>query len=149
MKSKIEIIPSLRIAFMRRTGPYGPENVKVMERLKKWAAEKKLLLSATILAIPQDNPDITSPENCRFDACIVISDEYQIMDDSINERKLSGGKYVVYEIKHTAADIATAYTTIFPDLKVKGYQIENRPILERYTSDMFSNPHCEICVPIK
>ncbi|SIT07796.1 hypothetical protein SAMN05421787_11421 [Virgibacillus pantothenticus] len=44
MKSKIEIIPSLRIAFMRRTGPYGPENVKVMERLKKWAAEKKLLL---------------------------------------------------------------------------------------------------------
>lgn len=36
------------------------------------------------------------PENCRFDACIVISKDYQ-MEDSIYEGELSGGKYLIYE----------------------------------------------------
>jgi DNA gyrase inhibitor GyrI len=55
--------------------------LKILKRwrsLKKWAKEKNLLKSAILLAIPQDNPDKTLPENCRFDDCIVISKDYQI-----------------------------------------------------------------------
>ncbi len=36
MKFKVETIPSYRIAYMRRVGPYGPANHTVMENLKKW-----------------------------------------------------------------------------------------------------------------
>ncbi|MGM0890810.1 MAG: AraC family transcriptional regulator [Bacillota bacterium] len=148
MKFKVETLPNYRIAYMRRVGPYGPANIEVMEKLKKWANEKNLLKSATLLAIPQDNPETTHPENCRFDACIVISEDYQ-MDDSMSERELSGGKYLIYEVKHTAEDIQKAYAYIFPSLQVNGYQIENKPIFERYTGDMINNPDCEICVPVK
>lgn len=148
MKFKVETLPNYRIAYMRRVGPYGPANIEVMEKLKKWAKEKNLLNSATLLAIPQDNPETTPPENCRFDACIVISDDYQ-MDDSMNERELFGGKYLIYEVKHTAEDIQKAYADIFPSLQDNGYQIENKPIFEKYTGDMINNPYCEICVPVK
>ncbi|MDK8179600.1 GyrI-like domain-containing protein [Paenibacillus sp. UMB4589-SE434] len=148
MKSKVETLPNYRIAYMRGVGPYGPANIEVMEKLKKWAEEKNLLTSATLFAIPQDNPETTLPENCRFDACIVISKDYQI-DASICEGELPGGKYLIFEVKHTAQDIQKAYADIFPFLQSLGYKMDDKPILERYIGDMISNPYCEICVPIK
>ena len=147
MKFKVEKIPNYRIAYVRRVGSYGSANIEVMEKLKKWAKKKNLLKSAILLAIPQDNPETTLPENCRFDACIVISEDSQ-MDDSICESELSGGKYLIYKVKHTAEDIEKAYAEIFPALQNNGYQIDNKPIMERYTYDMVNNHYCEICVPV-
>ncbi|MGM9923551.1 MAG: GyrI-like domain-containing protein [Bacillus sp. (in: firmicutes)] len=148
MKCKVETIPNYRIAYVRRVGPYGSANIEVMEKLKKWAKEKNLLQSSILFAIPQDNPETTLPENCRFDACIVLSEDFQV-DDSICETELSGGVYLIYEVKHTAEDIQKAYADIFSDLQSNGYQMDNKPILERYTEAMVNNHYCEICVPVK
>ncbi|PLR68821.1 AraC family transcriptional regulator [Bacillus sp. UMB0893] len=148
MKFKVETLPNYRIAYMRRVGQYGPANIEVMEKLKKWAKEKNLLESAILFAIPQDNPETTLPENCRFDACIVIPNDYQV-DDSVFEGELSGGKYLIYEVNHTAVDIQKAYSDIFPSLRSNRYQMDNKPFMEKYIGDMISNPYCEICVPVK
>ncbi|MEK4512021.1 AraC family transcriptional regulator [Paenibacillus sp. FSL K6-2524] len=148
MNINIETLPNYRIAYVRQVGPYGPANIQAMEKLKKWAKEKNLLTESTILlGIPQDNPETTLPENCRYDACIVISNDFQI-DDSICESELSGGKYVIYELKHTAEEIQKAWTEIFPYLQTSGYQIDNKAIFERYIGDMIFNDYCEICIPI-
>lgn len=148
LKFKVETFPNYRIAYMRRVDPYGSGNIEVMEEVKKWAKDRNLLESAILFAIPQDNPETTLPENCRFDACIMLSNDYQ-MDDSIYEGKISGGKYLVYEIEHTAKDIQKAYSNIFLSLQQNGYRMDNKPIMEKYTGDMISNHYCEICVPIK
>lgn len=84
MKHRVETLPNYCIAYVRRVGSYGPANNEVMEKLKRWTKKKNLLKSATLLAIPQDNPETTLPENCRFDACIVISKDYQI-DNTVQE----------------------------------------------------------------
>ncbi|WP_282142581.1 AraC family transcriptional regulator [Cytobacillus oceanisediminis] len=148
MKFKVETFPNNRIAYMRRVGRYGPDNIEVMEKLKKWAKEKNLLKSAILFAIPQDNPETTLPYHCRFDACIVIPNDYQV-DNSVFEGELSGGKYLIYEVKHTAVDIQKAYSDIFQSLKKNGYKMDNKPIMEKYIGDMISNPTCEICIPVK
>jgi DNA gyrase inhibitor len=149
MNIKVETLPKYRIAYVRQVGPYGPGNIQAMKKLKKWAEEKNLLAeSSVILGIPQDNPETTFPENCRYDACIVISSDYQI-DNSICESELSGGKYVICKVNHTGEDIKTAWAEIFPALQNSGYQIDNKPIFERYTGDMIYNDYCEICVPVK
>lgn len=148
MKFNVEMFPNYRIAYMRRVGQYGPDNIEVMENLKKWAEERNLLKSAILFAIPQDNPQTTLPEECRFDACIVISNDYEV-DNSILLGELSGGKYLVYEVKHTEEDIQKAYVDIFSSLQSSGYQMDNKPIIEKYIGDMISNPFCEICVPVK
>ena len=148
MNCKIETLPSYRVAYFRRVGPYGSANHEVMEKLKTWAKEKKLLDSATILAIPQDNPETTPLDNCRFDACIVVSEDFQL-DDTILENELLGGRYLVYKVEHTAEEIQKAYTEIFSSIQSSGYQLDNKPIMERYVGDMISNPYCEICVPLK
>ncbi|KOS68769.1 DNA gyrase inhibitor [Lysinibacillus contaminans] len=149
MNIKVETLPKYRIAYMRQVGPYGPANKHVMGKLKNWALEKNLFTeSGIILGIPQDHPETTLPENCRYDACIVISNDYPL-DDSICESELSGGEYVICKVKHTAEDIQKAWPEIFSTLQKKGYQIDNKPIFERYTVEMINNHYCEICVPVK
>lgn len=148
MYINVENIPKYRLAYVRQVGPYGPNNIQAMEKVKKWAEENNLIKSAIILGIPQDNPETTLPENCRYDACIVISEDYQL-DDSICESKLSGGKYVTCKVKHTAEDIQKAWAEIFSTIQNSQYEIDNKPILERYTGVMINNGYCEICVPVK
>lgn len=149
MELKVETLPKYRIAYVRQVGPYGPGNSQAMEQLKQWAAGENLITASTILlGIPQDNPQQTPPENCRYDACIVISDAYQ-MADSISVGELSGGEYLVCQVRHTAEDIQKAWAEIFAVIQNSGYQMDNKPIIERYIGDMNINDYCEICVPVK
>jgi DNA gyrase inhibitor GyrI len=90
MNMKIDTLPNYRIAYVRQVGPYGPHNVKVMEKLKRLAKKKGLFTKdSIILSIAQDNPEETAPENCRYDAGIVISSEYYV-DDDFSEDQLVG-----------------------------------------------------------
>ncbi|MCM3781354.1 GyrI-like domain-containing protein [Neobacillus mesonae] len=149
MDFNIETIPNYRIAYVRKVGPYGPDNVQVMGQLKKWAAESKLLTeSAIILGILQDNPETTLPEHCRYDAGIVIPADAQ-MDDSIQTSEFSGGVYAAFQIPHTAEAIEEAWVKIIPTLVHSGHSIDNRPMVERYSGYMISNHECEICVPVR
>ncbi len=149
MNIKFETLPKYRIAYVRQMGPYGPANVQTMKKLKKWAAAKKLLSKTSIiLGISLDNPETTQPENCRYDAGIVISDDYQI-DDFVSESELFGGKYTIFKVEHTPEDIQKAWSEIFSELPNYGYQIDARPIFERYIGEMVCDNYCEICVPIK
>jgi DNA gyrase inhibitor GyrI len=145
----IENIPNCRFAYMRRTGKYGPENKETMENLKEWAKSKHLFdKKAVIYGIAQDNSETTKPDNCRYDACIVIPQDF-IIDTNVDECEFSSGKYAVFEVTHTSEDIQKAYIKIPSTLSKEGLKYANKPILERYTVEMVKNHLCEICVPIE
>lgn len=150
MDIKIEKLPAYRIAYIRQLGPYGINNVQIMEKLKKWAESCNLLNDESIiLGIAQDNPETTKPEYCRFDACIVVSNDYSMTGSYVKEGYIAGGKYAVLEINHTAEAVQKAWFDIFPELLSQGYKFdEARPIIERYIVQLVNNHHCEICVPI-
>ncbi len=118
MNIRIEKIPPYRIAFIRKVGPYGTGNVQTMEKLKNWAKANNLLNNKSIILgiIAQDNPKKTKPEDCRYDTCIVISNEFCINDDHVKQGNIIGGKYAIFKISHTAEAIKKAWTEIFPEL---------------------------------
>jgi DNA gyrase inhibitor GyrI len=151
MNIKIEKIPAYRIAYIRQIGPYGIENVQTMEKLKEWAKSNHLFNDESIiLGIARDNPETTKPENCRYDTCIVVSNDYSFTDGYVRGGNIVGGKSAVFKINHTAEAVQKAWIDIFPELSRRGYQFdEARPIIERYVVNMVNNHHCEICVPIK
>ncbi|UQZ35610.1 DNA gyrase inhibitor [Paenibacillus sp. PK3_47] len=149
MNIKIETLPKTRIAYVRQTGPYGPGNIQAMNKLKQWAGERQLLTESAILfGIPQDHPEMTPPEQCRYDACIVIPDDYGV-DSSIPESEFSGGEYLVCKIRHTAEDVQKAWAEMIPAVQSRGYRIANKPIIERYTGEMILSEMCELCVPVE
>jgi DNA gyrase inhibitor GyrI len=120
-----------------------------MEKLKEWARSNRLFdKNAVIYGIAQDNAEITKPENCRYDACIVIPQNF-VIDNQVNECEFSGGKYAVFKVIHTSEEIQKAYMEIFPTLSKEGLKFANKPIIERYTVEMVENHQCEICVPIE
>jgi len=150
MNFNIEEMPKSRIAYIRQVGPYGAGNYALMEKLKDWAKSNDLFTdSAIILGISQDDPVTTTPENCRYDACVVISDDFEITDSSVSEAELPGGRYAVFTIPHTAEAVQNAWSEVFSQLADAGCQLDvSRPILERYIPAMVKKHLCEICVPI-
>ena len=150
MKTTVEIIPHYKIAYIRNTGPYGVNNVRTMEELKTWAREKSLLNhDSIILGIAQDDPSVTKEEECRYDTCIVVSDEYEIDDEHVHGVEIAGGEYVVFEIEHTAEAVQKAWADVFPELSKNGFNMDySRPVIERYAAKMIANHKCEICIPI-
>lgn len=150
MDINIEMIPSYKIAYIRRTGSYGLENVQIMEQLKNWARERNLLNEKSIiLGIAQDNPEFTQPKDCRYDTCLVVSDEFKVDNDYINSGKTIEGKYCVFKISHTVDAMQKAWMEIFPELLKRNYEFDDRrPIFERYAIELINNHYCEICIPI-
>ncbi len=76
------------------------------------------------------------------------------MNVRINESKLPGGKYALLRVEHTAEAIGKAWSDIFTAwLPDSGYQIDHRPVFERYmgmAQDTLVEPRtCEICVPVR
>lgn len=153
MKVHMEEQKLTRIAYFRNIGPYGPENLQLMKKLKIWAKEEKLLIKgAQILGIPQDNPEVTPGEKCRFDCAIHLPEDFQVKDDVANTT-LPGGKYAVLEVDHTPGAILQGWVDLFDKwLPESGFQIDNRPVFERYTGsgDQVSDEpsKCEICIPV-
>lgn len=150
MNIQLETIPATRIAYVRRTGPYGPENAQTMEQLKLWAREQGLLQgSAVLFGIPQDNPATTLPEQCRYDACISLPEHPPAETSSVPYGVLPGGTYAVATIQHTAEAVQQAWAEILPVLSHSGYTLDQqRPVIERYKEDMVSRHLCELCFPV-
>ena len=106
MNMKIENIPAQNIAFIRRVGAYGGENELTMERLKGWADAKGLMSDdSIILGIARDDPANTAAENCRYDTCIVVSEDFCVSDGLVSLGIIDGGCYAVFEIAHTAEGV--------------------------------------------
>lgn len=153
MNVQITQLPPCRIAYMRQIGPYGEANYRLMAKLKRWAITRDLLKkNSTIMGIAQDDPEVTPPEKCRYDVCLVIPQDYPLEPD-LNEGQLPGGKYGVITVGHTPQAIGKAWQDIFTSwLPESGYQIDHRPAFERYSNQAGNSmgpEFCEICIPIK
>jgi len=150
MNYSIETLPTYRIAFARKVGPYGAANYKTMELIKQWAKAKGLFDSSSILlGIPRDNPAITPASDCRYDACIVLSDQDYELDSYIYEEDYEGGTYLIMNVEHTEEGVKQAWSQFPSILEESGYQMEERPIIERYQVKLVQKGYCELCVPVK
>lgn len=118
-----------------------------MESLKEWARKNKLLESSTIYGIAHDGPEI-SPENCQYDVCLVTETDWR-NGNTVQSGYISGGKYAVFTVSHTAQAVQEFWQNIFAELQQNNLLFDSaRPILERYKYDMVKSGECEFCVPI-
>ncbi|MFJ7738848.1 GyrI-like domain-containing protein [Lysinibacillus sp. NPDC097287] len=149
MKITIEEIPESRIAYFRNVGEYGEkQNKELMETFKKWAQLNGVFDNSTILGVPQDNPQVTPKEECRYDVCVVINKEFNVAKPA-QVGKFPGGKYAVFVLDHTKEAVSEFWGNVFSEIEKNNLLIREQPIVERYTSKMIDNHLCEILVPIQ
>ncbi|MCP4748024.1 MAG: hypothetical protein GY874_18090, partial [Desulfobacteraceae bacterium] len=51
----------------------------------------------TITSVGWDNPEVTPPEKCRYDACITVPEQTKV-DGEVGLQKIPSGSYAVYRV---------------------------------------------------
>jgi AraC family transcriptional regulator len=98
----IEIEP-FDVLYVRKMGPYYIACNEAWDVLLAFAKEQKkqykknLLIKETIaLGIGHDNPNVTSSDKLRCDACISYTDKSVIPSGEVMSKTIAGGKYAVF-----------------------------------------------------
>ena len=141
------------VAYLRHTGPYGAEISRFwMRKVAPWM-EANNFYGRERFGISLDDPSITKPDKCRYDACVESPAEEVIAGDA-QRKVIPGGRYAVLAYEGTGADIGAAWDSLLRDwLPKSGLQLDARPFFEHYPVDGRYDPKtgafsCNICVPV-
>lgn len=152
----LKTLTDTRVAYLRRTGPYGPGIADLWQRFMGWCDSQGLLnpRRSDLYGISLDNPEHTAPEHCRYDACIAIDGEW-LPEGEIGVQTIPGGRYACAEFIGTAAEVSAAWAWLCGDwISASNFQLDARPVFERYPADWEQDAesgrfHCLLCVPIR
>jgi AraC family transcriptional regulator len=143
----------VHVAYLRLTGPYGPAiSAFWMHTVAPWMTQHGLW-GATRFGVSLDDPQITAPDQCRYDACVEVPTDFVPTGGALLTT-LPGGRYAVLTYDGPLASIGTAWDSIMRDwLPQSGMQLDGRPMFERYPVDGRYDPvtgmiQCEICIPV-
>lgn len=152
MEVKVMDLPPARIAYRRHIGPYGPSVGEFWERtMLPWLLANGLT-GATCYGIGHDDPSITPPDKCRYDACVEIPEGFE-PGGQFGVSALPGGRYALTRYTGSPIGIAQAWNRLMNEwLPSSGLQLDERPCFERYDG-LGTQPDggftCEICIPVK
>ncbi len=142
------------IAYLRHLGPYGEPIARFWQKTYvPWAIMNKLGPDHARYGVSLDDPGITAPEQCRYDACAEVPPDFLATGGAL-KATIPGGKYAVLQFKGSVGQIGEAWAALLRDwLPSSGLQLDARPCFEYYpkgaghdaTTGAFE---CEICIPV-
>ena len=152
------------VAAVRHTGPYD-ESCQAWEKLCGVLAANGLLSGASVAyGVSYDNPDITSPQKCRMDACVSLPAHQTetsaelgglLQHEEIILRYVGGEQdYAVLPVRGSYALLHPAYRSLFGMwFPQSGREPYNDPGFEIYWNSPHTTPEAdlltEICIPLK
>ncbi|HOO63996.1 MAG TPA: AraC family transcriptional regulator [Synergistaceae bacterium] len=158
MHVEVMEMPSYFVAYVRNVGPYGPEGCGgAFQKLMEWAEPRGFSgKGAVFFGICLDDPDITPPEKCRYDACVAVP-EGRSVEGEVGVQTLPGGLYGVYRKSVRSGEYTQAWEELlgswFPR---SGYEPDSRPFYERYvieedfrSYDVMSVEFCAALMPLQ
>lgn len=141
------------VAYFRHLGPYGAAIAQFWQNTYyPWAASNNLLEQARY-GISYDDPSITAPEQCRYDACVEVSPDFVVSGGAL-KTTIPGGKYAVLRYSGKSEGVLDSWTALLREwLPTSGLQLDARPCFEYYPTDAMCDPQtgafeCEICIPV-
>jgi AraC family transcriptional regulator len=152
---KVQIIERkpTEIAYLRRVGPYGqPIGTFWQTQVYPWIVTNGLI-GQPRYGISHDDPRVTAPEQCRYDAGCEITANMLAGGDA-HRTTIPGGRYAALSFKGVVADFEPAWNGLLRDwLPSSGLQLDSRPMFEYYPTDSKYDPstgilECQLCVPV-
>jgi AraC family transcriptional regulator len=141
------------VAYLRHLGPYGASIERFWgETVYPWLVTHQLL-GQPRYGISHDDPSLTDPAQCRYDACAEVPAGF-VPAGAALKTTIDGGRYAVLGFKGTSDEIGAAWSALLRDwLPGSGLQLDNRPCFEYYPPGASWDPvsrvfDCEICIPV-
>jgi AraC family transcriptional regulator len=149
-------LPDYHVARMRSVGPYGARGIpELWARLRSWIDAHEIDPDARLtLGVAYDDPSITAPGRCRYDACVVVPADFR-PDRLVDIVDIPASRCAIAEFVGTAHEIQEAWDRMFRGwLPSSGYQPDDRPCIERYRGNPTIDTRagtfrCELCLPVR
>jgi len=152
---KVELVDRqpATIAYLRHVGPYGVPIAQFWQKtVYPWMLTSGLLQRPRY-GISHDDPTITAPQQCRYDAGCEVSPA-SILVGGAQRTIIPGGRYAALSFKGTVADVQEAWIAMLRDwLPSSGLQLDGRVMFEYYPEDSSYDPttgvfDCKLCIPV-
>lgn len=105
------------------------------------------------IGLVYDDPEITAPERCRYDACIEIDDEVaaDAVPAGLKVRTIAGGTYAVLQHAGSYDTILDSYVALLGAwLPRQAWELSDEPVVERYVVSFGTVPveqlRTDVCV---
>jgi AraC family transcriptional regulator len=138
MKVEVKKLPVYTVAYVRvMEGLDSRKIVPAFQKVITWAGARNLIDENTlILGVSLDDPTVTPPEKCRYDACATVPPGTRGAGE-VGVYDLPGGDYALYRVTGSYAAINTELERAWQDLMAgwfpeSGYQPDDRPCFEIY-----------------
>ncbi|WP_280155320.1 AraC family transcriptional regulator [Piscinibacter sp. XHJ-5] len=155
MEVQIRTLPEVRVAYMRCVGPYGNSGIpKTWLRFAAWCEQQGLMQPRrTMYGVAHDNPMVTSPQQCRYDACVEVGPGF-LPHGEIGVQALPGGRYACTRFSGATDEVDGAWGRFMIEgLPATGYRPDDGPRIEIYGADFAFDEKtgvfsCELCAPV-
>lgn len=138
--SRQELQPQ-RVAFVRHYGEYGLQpTLKTLKRLLRWAGSRGLLEEGRVLGIPWNNPKVTPAEECCYDACITVPNDFESDHPVIQVQDLAGGTYLVRSCTCQDGDLEKPWQEFLAWYHQSDWELTDDPCFEIYTNESYQDP---------
>jgi AraC family transcriptional regulator len=154
MEVQVLDLPAARVAYQRLIGPYGPAIGTFWRGTMAPWMQAHGLVGSTCYGVGYDDPSITPPDKCRYDACVEVAPDF-LPGQQADIMTLPGGRYAVARFKAQPLAIAEAWMWLTREwLPSSGLQCDDRPCFERFDATTGMNPAtgeftCDICIPVR
>jgi len=146
-------VSAFRVVYRRHFGSYhNPGLEAAFDDLVRWARPRGLDVVERCIGIPWDDADVTAEDKCRFDACLIVPDDF-LPERGINWQTIPAGRYAVYTCEVVHHDFDAPWTALMRDwLPHSGYQPADGPRFERYRTDGSDDAEgrwrIDVCLPV-
>ena len=139
------------VACRRYVGPPGEAIGRFwIEEIAPWLVAAELLGRARY-GISLDDPKLTPPERCRYDAGVEVIAAY-IPSAGAFLTLVPGGTYAVLAFEGSAREIGGAWHRLLEEwLPGSGFDLDGRPCFEYYAPDAASGAdrfRCDLLIPV-
>jgi AraC family transcriptional regulator len=145
-----------RLVYVRETGPYERTIPRAWYRLSNWLDDRGLYkMLGRGYGLARDNPADVGATNCRYDACIEVSAEFE--DRAIRDLGLAtlpGGAYACRRLTGDYDRIRSVVSKVYSDFQpFAGLGVdEGRPVVTIYVDNpnyyKESDLRADICMPV-
>jgi AraC family transcriptional regulator len=153
MKVKVIERQPVKVTYLRHVGPYGQPLSEFWQRtVYPWMVANEQL-GQPRYGISLDDPAITAPDQCRYDAGVEVRGKITVPGDS-QTTTIPGGRYAVTAFRGTVDQIGGIWEAMLREwLPGSGMQLDARAFLEYYPTDAAFDPKtgvftCDIAIPV-
>jgi len=139
----------IKVIFASAMGPYHKSAQVAWDTICAYASKRGLMgPSSQFLSISHDDPTITEPEKCRYEACIAVSGDVK-PEGKIGVKTIPAGKYAVFTVKGSYNNLLPSYGYIFGRwMQENKVEFSDEPAFEKYLNSPDVTPEEDLLTEI-